>query len=69
MAQEIDKYYSHVWSIQYNTPPNKYLVDYDTKNLLIDHDRVKSWNDLDDKSRKHGSSQGARVLLAAIPNY
>ena len=51
MAEEIDNFWKHGYSLQYNFHLNKTMVDWDIKQFLINHVDVTSWDDLDEASK------------------
>ena len=51
MAKEIDDFWKHGPSLQYNFHLNKTMVDWDIKQFLTNHVGVTSWDDLDEASK------------------
>ena len=51
MAQEIDDFWKHGPSLQYDFHLNKTMVDWDIKQFLTNHVGVTSWDDLDEASK------------------
>ena len=52
VTEELDGYYKGGYSLQYDTPPNKYMVDWDIKKILINHVGITSWDELDESTKK-----------------
>ena len=51
MAKEIDDYWKHGPSVQYDVHLNKTMVDWDIKQFLTRHVGITSWDDLDENSK------------------
>lgn len=52
MTAELDAHWSHAYSLQYDVPLNKFLVDWDIKEFLSQRVGITSWDDLDDTSKR-----------------
>ena len=52
MAAELDEYWCHRYSLQYDVHLNKFMVDWDTKEFLTQCVGVTCWEDLDESSKR-----------------
>ena len=51
MAEDIDNFWRHGYTLQYDFHLNKTMVYWDIKQFLINHVGVTSWDDLDEASK------------------
>ena len=52
ITEEFNGYYKGGYRLQYDTPLNKYTVDWDIKEFLINHVGISSWDELDENTKK-----------------
>ena len=69
MVTKINKYYSHGWSIQYDSPLDKYFMDYDLKNFLLQHASIRPSEVLDKKSRRYCYKDYSKKSLPEWDNH
>ena len=63
MTEEIHGHFKDGYSLQFDTPLNKYMVDFDIKQFLADHVGITSWEDLDEAGKKYCYKNYPRILL------
>ncbi len=51
MTEEMDSHYKDGFSFQFDTPLNKYMVDFDIKKFLADHVAITEWDDMDEATK------------------
>ena len=51
VTEEINNFWNHGYSLQYDTHLNRTMVDWDIKEFLTNHVGVASWDDLDEASK------------------
>jgi hypothetical protein len=52
MTEEIHDHFKDGFSFQFDTPLNKFMVDFDIKQFLTDRVGVTSWEDLDEDTKQ-----------------
>ena len=52
MTEEIDNHFKDGFCFQYDTPLNKYMVDYDIKQFLTDRVGMTAWEDMDEATKQ-----------------
>jgi len=65
MTEEIHSHFKDGYSLQFDTPLNKYMVDFDIKQFLADHVGITSWEDLDEAGKKYCYKNYPRISLPA----
>ena len=51
MTEVMDSHYKDGFTFQFDTHLNKYMVDFDIKQLLADHVAITSWEDMDEATK------------------
>ena len=62
-TEEIDSHFKNGFSLQFDTPLNKYMVDFDVKQFLADRVGITSWDDLDEAAKQYCYKNYPRILL------
>ena len=65
MTEEIHSHFKDGFSLQFDTPLNKYMVDFDIKQFLADRVGITSWDDLDEAGKQYCYKNYPRILLPA----
>ena len=63
MTMEIDAHFKDGYSLQYDVPLNRFMVDWDIKQFLTDYVGIPSWDDLSEDDKKNVSSTIPRSLF------